>query len=335
MWLLSRLVVFAGLASCRSIAPRAPHAQSSTDEPLPLPLIIWHGLGDNYEGEGLRSVGELAEATHPGTYVYYVHLAEDPSSDRTATFFGNVTAQIDSVCEALTQDPILAFSPAVDALGFSQGGQFLRGLVERCGTGPRVRSLVTFGSQHNGIAAFQNCAATDWTCKAANALLKSNTWTSFVQNRVVPAQYYRNPDELEAYLENSNFLADVNNERDVKNLVYRRRLMALEKFVLFMFEEDKTVIPKESAWFAEVNTTSGNVTWLKDREIYQQDWLGLKEMDEQGKLDFVTTDGGHMHLTEEVLVETFKKYFGPLRKDHHDDGGADDKDDAVSNSWEL
>lgn len=330
MRLLVELFALAGLATCTIIKPPEQGPRSSSDKTLPLPLIIWHGLGDNYQAEGLRSVGELAEEVHPGTYVYYVHLADDPSSDRTATFFGNVTAQTDQVCADLANDPILAFAPAVDALGFSQGGQFLRGLVERCDDGPRVRSLVTFGSQHNGIARFQNCAATDWVCKVANGLLQGNTWSGLVQNRVVPAQYYRDPDELEAYLENSNFLADINNERAVKNEAYRSNLRSLSKFAMYMFREDKTVIPKESAWFAEVNATSGNVTWLKDREIYWEDWLGLREMDEQGKLDFVVTDGGHMHLTEKVLVDAFRKYFGPPDNDHRDDG-----DDAASDRPEL
>ena len=99
----------------------------------------------NYAADGLADVASLAEKIHPGTFTYIIRLDEDASSDRTATFFGNLTLQIDQVCSDLASHPILSTAPAVDALGFSQGGQFLRGYVERCNN-PPVRSLVTFGS---------------------------------------------------------------------------------------------------------------------------------------------------------------------------------------------
>src|ERR1700722_10765732 len=74
----------------------------------PLPLIIWHGLGDNYAADGLVSVGELANETNPGTYVYNIRLDEDPGSDRTATFFGNLTEQLAQVCDTLAMHPVLS-----------------------------------------------------------------------------------------------------------------------------------------------------------------------------------------------------------------------------------
>ena len=242
--------------------------------------------------------------------MYYIRLGPDPSADRTATFLGNLTEHIAQVCEDLAAHPILSTAPAINGLGFSQGGQFLRAYVERCNN-PPVANLVTFGSQHNGIAEFQNCKAGDWLCQGAQALLKGNTWSNFVQSRLVPAQYFRKEEELDKYLESSNFLADVNNERALKNETYKTNLMKLEKFAMYMFSEDITVIPKESAWFSEVNATTGEETKLKDRQLYKEDWLGLKALDQAGKLDFLIAEGGHMVLSEELLNATFKRYFAP------------------------
>lgn len=131
-----------------------------------------------------------------------------------------------------------------------------------------------------------------------------------MQSRLVPAQYYRDPEDLERYLESSNFLADVNNEREVKNGTYKRNMQRLKRFVMYMFSEDTTVIPPESAYFAEVNTTSGKVTKVRDRDIYKEDWIGLRGLDERGRLEFRVAEGGHMQFAEGVLEDCFRKYFG-------------------------
>ncbi|KAF4583132.1 palmitoyl protein thioesterase [Ophiocordyceps camponoti-floridani] len=285
-----------------------PYTSSSTN---PLPLLIWHGLGDTFSSPGIEEIASLASTIHPGTLVYTISLGgSDARADRSATFFGNVSAQLSDVCDAVAAHPILATAPSVDALGLSQGGQFMRGFVERCNV-PPVRSLVTFGSQHNGIAQFKQCEPTDWLCGAAMLLLKHNTWSHLVQSRLVPAQYYRDPADYDSYLDNSNFLADINNERPVKNETYRANLARLANFVLYMFDHDETVIPKETSWFAEVN--GSNVVPLRERRIYTEDWLGLRRLDEKGALHFRTIAGGHMDIPRQLLNHTMAEFFGPLR----------------------
>lgn len=49
------------------------------------------------------------------------------------------------------------------------------------------------------------------------------------------------------YLERNIFLPDINNELEVKNEEYKERLKSLNKFVMFMFMNDITVKPKETA----------------------------------------------------------------------------------------
>ena len=256
----------------------------------------------------MKQIAELAEEANPGTFVYPVQLGQDANSDRTASFYGNVTSQLDDVCEALASHPILSTAPAVDAIGFSQGGVFLRGYVERCNF-PPVRNLVTFGSPHAGISEFKDCGVTDWLCKGAMALLRFNTWSGFVQGKLVPAQYFRDAADYDAYLESSNFLADVNNERDEKSEEYKKNLAGLENFVMYMFEDDTTLIPKESAWFEDVNGTVS--TPLRGTKLYSEDWLGLRELDRRGGITFERVPGGHMQIGEEALREVMGRYFGP------------------------
>jgi palmitoyl-protein thioesterase len=83
----------------------------------------------------------------------------------------------------------------------------------------------------------------------------------------------------------------------------------LDNFVMYVFADDETVIPKESGWFAYTNGTDGEVTQLRDRKIYKEDWIGLRKLDEKGGLHFETTEGGHMTLGDEVLTTVFTKWF--------------------------
>lgn len=306
---IPQLVCAAVAAS--SIAAASPSARDDDFDDTPLPLVIWHGLGDSFAGEGMQEVTRMAEDVNPGTFVYHVQLGADPNADRTASFYGNVTTQLEDVCAALAAHPILSTAPAIDAIGFSQGGVFLRGYVERCNT-PPVRSLVTFGSPHMGIVRFRDCGDADLLCKGAMALLKFNTWSAFVQGKVVPAQYYRDTADYERYLDNSNFLADINNERERKNPTYKKNLAGLANLVMYQFEDDTTLIPKESAWFEDGDGEAS--TPLRGTKLYREDWLGLRELDRKGGITFKSTPGEHMQLSEESLTEAMTTYFGPYDK---------------------
>ena len=48
-------------------------------------------------------------------------------------------------------------------------------------------------------------------------------------------------------MELSEWLADINNEREEKNETYSYHLSSLEKFVMIKFSEEKTVVPPESS----------------------------------------------------------------------------------------
>ncbi|TWU77252.1 hypothetical protein ED733_002520 [Metarhizium rileyi] len=307
------LTATAVLGSSLAAIPPA-HDTTYEDIDSPLPLVIWHGLGDAANGEGLAQIARLADAIAPGIFVHIVNPTPDGTDDRSATFLGNVTQQVQTVCDQLAANPILSTAPAIDAIGFSQGGQFLRGYIERCNT-PPVRNLITFGSQHNGITEFKECGPVDYICKTAMALLRFNVWGGFVQNRLVPAQYYRpvGADDYDSYLEHSNYLADINNERALRNETYKENLAALSNFVMYMFNNDTVSIPKESSWFGEVHP-NGQSTPLKERKLYKQDWLGLKALDSKGALSFRAIDGDHMQIPEQVLNDTMAEFLGPYKK---------------------
>jgi len=59
----------------------------------------------------------------------------------------------------------------------------------------------------------------------------------------------------------------------------------------FQFLLDEMVQPIESEWFGQYETNSETVLTMRETELYKEDWIGLKAMDENGQLQFLTVEG--------------------------------------------
>jgi palmitoyl-protein thioesterase len=84
-----------------------------------------------------------------------------------------------------------------------------------------------------------------------------------------------------------------------------------------MFEDDRLVVPKESSWFEEVNGTE--TIPLRARKLYQEDWLGLRELDRNGGLRFRSAPGDHLENMGELINKTIVEYFGPWKRTFESD----------------
>lgn len=290
----------------------------------PHPLVIWHGLGDSAFAAGLTDLKQSLQEAFPGLFVHIISLEDGESADRKRTVFGDVNDDVAQVCEQVKGIPEL--KGGMDAIGFSQGGQFLRALVQRC-DGIQVRNLVTFGSQHAGIADFPACKPADFLCRLAEGALRAGIYTDYAQSHVISAQYYRNPrevDSLKRYLEANHFLADINNEVE-QNDEYKKRLSGLDTLVMLQFDEDVTVVPKRSSWFESYPEAKGNDTSLttaghdpdvdetiplRQSDLYLSDRLGLRTLDKRGSLVLDVCKGPHMHIDSACQLKVFGKYVG-------------------------
>lgn len=86
------------------------------------------------------------------------------------------------------------------------------------------------------------------------------------------------------YFKNFNFFVDVNNECIFKNMKYVDNIVKLKNFVMYMFEDDIVVILKIILWFQEVNGIE--IIFFCECELYKQDWLGFKCLDDNGGFYF-------------------------------------------------
>ena len=120
------------------------------------PILIWHGMGDSCcNPQSIGKISSFIEDKLPGVVIRSVRIGDTEEEDRRSSFFGNMNQQIEDMCRLVLNDAELTRN-GFNAIGFSQGGQFLRALTQRCPPPAHlvslVYTLVTFGSQHMGIA---------------------------------------------------------------------------------------------------------------------------------------------------------------------------------------
>ena len=76
-------------------------------------------------------------------------------------------------------------SDGYHAVGFSQGGLFMRGLAQRC-PGPRIHSLVSIGGPQQGVYGLPKCLGEDHTlCDYARRLLNYGAYIGWIQRLLV------------------------------------------------------------------------------------------------------------------------------------------------------
>lgn len=287
-------------------------ASDSAPSPNYRPVVLWHGMGDNCcDPLSMGYIADMITTALPGVYLYSVEIGDSIAEDTENGFLMNVNEQIDMMCQKFASDPNL--KDGFNAIGFSQGGQFLRAYVERCNS-PPVYNLISVGGQHQGVYGFPKCPGDNETlCEYVRELLDIGAYVSFVQDFLVQAEYWHDPFNEPEYISDCVFMPDVNNYGPVKNETYKKNLITLNKFVMVKFTEDTIVQPKESEWFSfYVPGQDVDILPLEQSDIYTQDWIGLKTLDESGRLEFLSVVGDHLQFNQTWFNDTI--IFGYLNE---------------------
>lgn len=71
-------------------------------------------------------------------------------------------------------------------------------------------------------------------------------------------------------------------------------MSALNGALFVMFSEDTVVYPKESEWFWELQSDMTTVLPVNETDLYKNDMIGLKALDEAGKVTYDTFKGNHL-----------------------------------------
>jgi len=264
------------------------------------PVVLMHGIA---AGAGTMDlVATWIQDALPGIYVKNVEIGDGYWS----SFFTTMNDQVSDFCGQIAADEKL--QNGFNLIGYSQGGLITRGFIERCNY-PNVYNYITWSSPHGGEFGIPN---TDWSWIVE--IGAEGPYESWVQESFSWAGYWKDPYDYDDYLEYCQFLPDINNERDEKNMTYKKNIMSLNNFVLLYSTVDTIIIPKRSGWFEFFLVDSQNQTTvppLRKSDIYVYDWIGLKYLDQNNRLLMYTTNCPHTDYPHADCKKFFTEFTLP------------------------
>lgn len=243
-----------------------------------------------------------------GAEVHCLQIGDTFEQDAENGWFMNVDEQIDVACAKLNQ--ISGLDGGFYGLGLSQGGLFIRGLLQRCDAAQGMKRLVSIGGPQQGVESIPKCNGNDTVCDwISEAMDEFGVYSSFIQSFVAPANYWHTSLDNAEYLAGCRSLPDLNNALPKKNATYKARVEQLDAFVMVQFTEDTVVFPRDSEWFGFFKPGSFKERQtLQQSQLYTEDWIGLKTLDSEHKLHFLAAPFDHLQFTQQWFVQNVLKF---------------------------
>ena len=79
----------------------------------------------------------------------------------------------------------------------------------------------------------------------------------------------------------------------------------LKGLMLVMFNSDTMIYPKESEWFVQLDQDSLELLDEGKDSFYNNDNIGLRSLNEAGKVEFVRIDGNHLQFSDKWIRRVF------------------------------
>ena len=213
--------------------------------------------------------------------------------------------QVEEACEKIKANP--NFQGKFNILGISQGTLIGRYIVEKCDMQGQVAKYMSFDGPQMGIASIPKitCGSfCEWLCNITAPLAYK------LRDIIAPCGYYKYKFDLDTYHETNTFLKMLNNENEVRDEDVYRRFSSLEKVKLIKSLGDTVITPRDSSWFEFYDKEGKNIVPLEESEFYINDNIGLRKLNEEGKLLFAAFKEEHvlynMDEYRNEIVEFFK-----------------------------
>jgi palmitoyl-protein thioesterase len=121
------------------------------------------------------------------------------------------------------------------------------------------------------------------------------------------AGYWRNPRDLERYLEKCNYLPLLNNEIHYATK-QKENMEVLNNLVLIWSPRDDVLFPPESGKFSTYDRNLGVVP-VRETDIYRHDLLGLKYLDESNRFHIYETNCTHVEHRDPICFSQLYSIF--------------------------
>jgi palmitoyl-protein thioesterase len=302
------------------------------------PVVLMHGSASSTAT--VMHTRNLLEKAMPGVYVKPIEIGNGIID----SLFWPMDDQLDAFCAEMKADPKLA--DGVNILGFSQGGLLIRAYVERCNS-PPVKNLVSYLGPQMGVYGVPRICWVPYINTTLDTLVGTFIYSEWAQHLFSFAGYWRDPYQLQTYHKRCEFLPDINNEGPEKNPTYKDNMLTLQNFAMIYSEVDQTVDPRESSVFGSYAPNDDTkVLALEDLDLYKEDWIGLRELQETGRLhrfgipcyhgDYYSACYG-VALTNYVLPFLMDTWNGTVvpSQHHHADSALDESSTTSSHGRVL
>ncbi|XP_047306572.1 palmitoyl-protein thioesterase 1-like [Impatiens glandulifera] len=257
-----------------------------------LPFVVFHGIGDKCTSSRMKTLKYFL-SRWSGSKGHCIEIGNGARD----SWLMPIKKQTEIACEKVKN--ISELSEGYNIVGISQGNILGRAVIEFCDGAPQVNNYVSMAGPHAGIASYPLCGSGNY-CAPVNYLIKIGVYNKYVQENFAPAGYTKIPTAINQYMKHCKFLPQLNNEyKDHKNAVYKERFASLQNLVLIMFDDEDALVPKETSWFGYfADGSRDKVLPVQETALYKEDWIGLRSLDEAGRVKFINVSGEHLEISE-------------------------------------
>lgn len=239
-------------------------------------VVVIHGILTG--STSMELISDRIRQMHPGTEVYNTPKYAGWSS------LEPMWRQVEEIGEDVLSIGA-AFPEGIHLIGYSQGGLLARAILQRF-PNHNVRNFISLSSPQAGQygTRFLHLFFPNLTCETAYELFYSK-----LGQHTSVGNYWNDPYHQKLYYKYSKFLPYVNNEKNatIKPINFKRGLTKLKRMILVGGPEDGVITPWQSSHFAYYDA-NGTVIDMRDRDIYKDDLIGLKTLEDSGRLILTT-----------------------------------------------
>jgi len=288
----------------RDAVIQAMQEQSSSYSAVP--TVLAPGMGDSCFNPGFSQLTGLV-ATRTNRKAYCYGPGNDVFTDPVYGFTKTMDEQVEHFAAKVRGN--IQLMAGFNAMGLSQGNLIIRAYIQRYND-PPVLSFISVHGPHAGVASVPRCdpghnAVMRELCDLLDYLLGDFVYTPAVQSSVAQSNYFRDPFKIKEYRKGCTFLPDV---LDNAAAAYKARFVQLKRLALVLAQRDTMIFPKESEIFAAFADNSFNTVVLAKGQPWY-DSMGLRELDETGRISVLQTDGDHLQFSIEELNLWIDEFF--------------------------